>query len=274
MAKTAIPIHHSPRVELLTGGRFLCTPENWSNTPHFFADCHRLYFPRRGAAEVLYENEEWAIRPGRVYLFPGYRWMQHRCRQSLSVNWLHFRFADPALDLQVGALKTAQSWPLRHWRFWKPVFSHLQELVHDRPPALVLKAHAMLLWMMAEVHERGNTGENALFAGLEPLRPALQFMEDHFIENPRLDQIAAQVHLSAKHFHRRFSQSLGLTPHEYLRRRRMHLAWSLLRHRGLSVREVAEHLHCANPFCFSRAFKNFFHCAPLEVRMGRSSATP
>jgi AraC-like DNA-binding protein len=192
----------------------------------------------------------------------------------MSVEWLHFRFADPALDLQLGALPTACRWPVSRWKVWKPVLTRLPELIDRRPPYLVARTHGMLLWMISLIQERENNLENPLFSSLEPLRPALKYMEEHFADNPRLSEIAQQVHLSPKHFQRRFSQLLGLAPHTYVNRLRMHLAWTLLRHQGLSVREVAQRLNCGNQFYFSRAFKKFFNCSPLDIRMGRTTARP
>jgi AraC-like DNA-binding protein len=256
-------------VQLLAGSRFICTPE-WGKSPRHYADCHRLYFPIRGKAAVLYDTETCPIVPGQVYLFPGYRWMGYACRRRLTLNYMHFRFADSTLDLQLGALPGACHWPVSQWRFWQPVFTHMTELFNTRPAKLVLQAQAMVLWMMGELQERAHPRNNPLIASLEPLRPALAFMEQHFAKNPSLEEIAAQVHLSPQHFHRRFTVVFHLTPHVYLNRRRMHLAWSLLRHEGLSVTEVAARLHYGSPFYFSRAFKNFFGCPPLDIRLGRT----
>jgi AraC-like DNA-binding protein len=212
--------------------------------------------------------------PGYVYLFPGYRWMQHRCKRSMQVEWLHFRMANPALDVQLGALPSECRWPIRGWKFWRPVWTQLPRLIDERPPHLVSKAHAMVLWMTSLLQERETNRKNPLFASLEPLRPALTYMEEHFAQNPQLPEIAREVHLSPKHFQRRFSQVLGIAPHEYLNRQRMHLAWTLLRHQGLSVREVAQRLNCSSQFYFSRAFKKFFNATPLDVRMGRTTSAP
>jgi AraC-like DNA-binding protein len=46
--------------------------------------------------------------------------------------------------------------------------------------------------------------------------PALRFMEKEFPRLPTLSAIAASVHLSPFHFHRRFSELLGITPKQFL----------------------------------------------------------
>jgi len=48
------------------------------------------------------------------------------------------------------------------------------------------------------------------------LIPALRFMEHEFHRGPTLGEIARQVHLSPFHFHRRFTELLGITPKHFL----------------------------------------------------------
>jgi AraC-like DNA-binding protein len=261
--------------QLLDGGRYVCTPDNWGRVSASYTGVHRLYFPIRGCATVVYGKLRVEIRPGRVFLLPGHRWISYDCRDKLVVDWLHFRFTDPALDMQLGALPREKHWPAREWKFWRSVYQRMGELFRTHPAGLEFDTHAMLVWMLARLQDCAQIGpHNRMPSGRQALLPALEYMENHMTENPSLKEIAAQVHLSPKHFHRCFGQSFGITPHEYLQRSRMSLAWKLLRHEGLSVGAVSQRLHCSNQFYFSRSFKNFFGCSPLDVRLGRSIVRP
>jgi AraC-like DNA-binding protein len=51
---------------------------------------------------------------------------------------------------------------------------------------------------------------------LARLIPALKFMEDEFRRGPTLVEIAHTSHLSPFHFHRRFTELLGLTPKHFM----------------------------------------------------------
>jgi AraC-like DNA-binding protein len=51
---------------------------------------------------------------------------------------------------------------------------------------------------------------------LARLIPALKFMEQEFHRGPTLGEIARTVHLSPFHFHRRFTELLGITPKHFL----------------------------------------------------------
>jgi len=261
---------------LITGGFYTCTPA-WNSKGRQYADSHRLYFPRAGRAEFSSGEHTWTLAPGYVYLLPGYQMIQYRCAQKLTLDWLHFRPESLELDLALMQLGPGLRWPARQWAFWKPTYTRLQELFAARPAALECQTQAMLLWASAAVlaHPGRAAGTGAANAqAVLGLKPALEFMDRHFERNPALAEIATSVHLSPVYFHRRFTQALRLTPHEYLARKRMQRAWELLRAEGASVKEAAQRLNFASPFYFSRAFKKFFGTAPIDVRLGRVLRRP
>jgi AraC-like DNA-binding protein len=68
--------------------------------------------------------------------------------------------------------------------------------------------------------------------------------------------------MAPAYFHRRFRSTFGLTPHEYMLRRRMDLARHLLGDPALRVAEVAEAVGYDNPFYFSRVFRRHFGFPP------------
>lgn len=259
-------------VSTLIGGKYSCTPR-WSGRE--FADYHRLYFPFRGQAHFSCGNRTWTLRPGNVYLLPGYQWISFGCKRRLDLHWLHFRPDGVEMDIIVANLGGGHCFPAGGWSQWKSVYSRLDEFFASHPQELSFRVQSMLLWAMAEVLRlrKPISARQAAVRVLEPLTPALRFMDQHFEEDPSLDDVAAQVHLSPIYFHRAFRRTLHVTPHRYLLRKRMELAWQLLRN-GTAVTAVAERLHYCNPFYFSRAFKKFYGQPPSQVRLGRMTERP
>lgn len=51
---------------------------------------------------------------------------------------------------------------------------------------------------------------------LSRLIPSLKFMQQEFHRGPTLVEVSKQVHLSPFHFHRRFTELMGLTPKQFL----------------------------------------------------------
>ncbi|MBI3831765.1 MAG: helix-turn-helix transcriptional regulator [Planctomycetes bacterium] len=261
---------------LIDGGYHVCTPQ-WNSGAGYYADSHHLYIPRSGQAKYAIAGREWTLRPGFVYLLPGYQWIRFSCKKRMLLDWLHFRPESLEIDLRIIQFKEGMSWPAEKWSYWKPDYTRWDELFKSRPLSLEYRTQAMLTRMYSDLLEAANPVSDAQRIHIQSiyvLFPAIEFMNRHFMRNPPLKEIAASVHLSPIYFHRSFHQIFRITPHTYQARKRMHFAWDLLRRGGTSVAEASRKLHFANPFYFSRAFKKFFGVAPMEVRMGRVPRPP
>ncbi|MBI3832467.1 MAG: helix-turn-helix transcriptional regulator [Planctomycetes bacterium] len=261
---------------LITGGFHVCTPA-WKSADWSYADCHRLYLPRTGAAEFFVRGRAWTLRPGYVYLLPGRQFVRYRCKRRMTLDWIHFRPDEVETDLGLARFKRGLRWPARAWAFWKPGYTRMRECFAAHPPELEARIQAMLLWLYAELMRlpawRSGLGDADAQRSLNALKPALEFMDRHYAENPALDAVAARVHLAPEYFHRCFRRTFHITPHTYLLGKRMRMGWELLRE-GRTVKEASEQLHFGSPFYFSRAFKRYFGTPPVQVRIGKTPRAP
>jgi AraC-like DNA-binding protein len=259
---------------LIDGGFYLCTPQ-WYNHAGLYSDFHRLYVPRSGEAEFTLSGRRHLLIPGRVYLLPGYQLARFSCNERMTVDWLHFRADAVEMDSIISQFKQGLSWPAKEWSYWKPTIKSFEQLFKNRTATLEFRAQSLLMWLYAELLERAGQTTQAE-AGVQPVHAVnegIEFIHNHFLENPSLKEIAAAVHLSPIYFHRCFKHAFHLTPHEYLTRRRMHYAWDLLRN-GASVAEATRKLKFGTQFYFSRAFKRFFGATPIRVRLGKVQRPP
>lgn len=104
-------------------------------------------------------------------------------------------------------------------------------------------------------------------AALGPdIAESLRFIGSHLGTSLHLDDLAKTVHLSPKHFARKFKAALGVAPMEYLRRARFERAQGLLIGSDESVGNIAAQCGFDDPAHFSRAFKKFAGFSPLEFR--------
>lgn len=69
------------------------------------------------------------------------------------------------------------------------------------------------------------------------------------------EEIATAARLEASRVCRLFRRFLGVSPHQYLRRRKMALAAALLLEKGGRVQVVATRVGMDDPFHFSRSFR-------------------
>ncbi|WP_275289254.1 helix-turn-helix domain-containing protein [Halomonas elongata] len=97
-----------------------------------------------------------------------------------------------------------------------------------------------------------------------------RFIDRHLGTPLRVADLAAEACLSETHFTARFREQTGLSPWQYVLRRRLDTSERLLRESHLPLSEIAALTGFTNQSAFSRAFRRAFGHPPSRLR----SATP
>jgi AraC family transcriptional regulator len=100
------------------------------------------------------------------------------------------------------------------------------------------------------------------------LRRAVQYIEDNLHRELALSDIAAALAISPGHFSHAFRQTVGLPPHQYVVKRRIERAKSLLRESDVPISEVANRIGCASAGNFSVLFQRATGMTPRNYRNG------
>lgn len=90
--------------------------------------------------------------------------------------------------------------------------------------------------------------------------------EDHYADNYSLDGLEASFHVSKYRICREFGEYYGITPLQYLNRRRIHMAKHLLETTSHRIHEVGSMVGIENTNHFISLFKKYEGCTPLEYR--------
>ena len=98
--------------------------------------------------------------------------------------------------------------------------------------------------------------DNAARGGMAfgSLRRTREHIEQRLAHKISLRELADIAGLSAGHFSRAFKQSVGMSPHRYLMRRRVTAATDLIRDTELSLAEVALNVGFSDQSHFTRVF--------------------
>lgn len=112
----------------------------------------------------------------------------------------------------------------------------------------------------------------------DALATVIAYIEDHLGESIRLQDLAGTVGISRFHFARLFRVSTGLSPMEFLVRKRIERAKSYLAQTDRGLCEIAASLGFCDQSHFSRSFRRYAGMTPGQfVRRCLetcSSATP
>ncbi len=81
-----------------------------------------------------------------------------------------------------------------------------------------------------------------------------------------LEQISQHAGFSRHHFLRAFRRTFGITPHQYLTRRRIEKAQYLLAYSDMSVTDICYEVGFQSLGSFSALFRRYTGCSPLTHR--------
>jgi AraC family transcriptional regulator len=101
------------------------------------------------------------------------------------------------------------------------------------------------------------------------IRRAIERLEDNFIENVSVTDLAGHAHLSVDHFTRIFRNVTGTTPHKYLLRVRLSHARKLMQGaQAIGLNEVAINCGFCDQAHFGRHFRRYFGITPAAFVEG------
>ncbi|MEG0376997.1 MAG: AraC family transcriptional regulator [Eubacterium sp.] len=95
---------------------------------------------------------------------------------------------------------------------------------------------------------------------------AITFIEDHLNEKLSLDRVAAAVHYSKYHLHRLFTDTVGLTMHDYIKRRQLTEAAKLLVFSTKPIVDIAAVAGYGSQQAFTNIFTAMYKQSPHKYR--------
>lgn len=102
---------------------------------------------------------------------------------------------------------------------------------------------------------------------IEMLQKAINYMEEHLLEDINYEDVAKSVHMSTYEFHRRFSIMAGMTANTYIRNRRLSLAGAELMENDEKVIDIALKYGYDSPESFTKAFTRFHGVSPKAAKI-------
>lgn len=117
------------------------------------------------------------------------------------------------------------------------------------------------------MEERQAMGTKGMPRKIHQFRRILAYMEEHYQEKWSVQTLASLVNMSTDHFYKFFKSFTGMSPIEYANDLRIQKAKILLvKDRSKSVTEIALQTGFCDASYFSKQFKKFAGCTPLEFK--------
>lgn len=270
----------------------LClTGDNWriSDTPAerlHFHNCMEIGFCHSDSGLLTFEDEAVPFYAGDVFIIP--RHIPHTtCSARGCKSLWSYLFVD--LDALVAdILPTDESYKVQHIsQISKPM-----KLTAQSDPRL----HFLCRCLLDDARAQGSDAHQllksyALSATLElrrrhadagkpaaknskvfPLKPALEYIHDHYVEPCDAATLASLCHLSQTHFRRLFLSCMGATPLQFVISTRIYQACILLVNTDEPILSIAQAVGMPSMSSFNRNFQQVIGMSPRQYRL--TSARP
>lgn len=199
------------------------------------------------------------VEPGVKYYYPP------DASEPWSFIWLSFKgdSAEKMLKSVIGTYGRIYTISETH-----PVMLELLRLQNTQECVVEMSPHEgsrlvfSVINMLAETCER----EHKENASSKLVLKAQQMIISRIHEKITCARIASELNLSREHFSRLFRQQTGITPNEFISRRKIIQACHLLKNTDMSCKEIAFSVGYNNPANFIRAFRTYQKHTPLQFR--------
>ncbi len=257
----------------------------------------RIYFVTKGFGTITHHGHRFELRPGGLYLIPCFTRVDFHCPDSLSHYYVHFtarietgmdilslfqcRYEAAAGAHPIGAavferlLTLNPNRALLEYDARKPIFPKALDLAHrldeKKPPSNLLETNALLRLLLAVFFSHFDRVQtSARMDGLARFGRVLEHIGHNLHNSLSIDELAHISKLHPTYFSNLFSRLMGLSPVQYIIRRRIEESQKLLLTTDQTLYQIALRVGFSDEYYFSRAFKKIVGISPNFYRKQQS----
>ncbi len=253
----------------------------------------RIYLVTDGSAMLEHHGRTFDLRPGRLYLIPCFTRVNMFCPDMLLHYYVHFTARiQTGLDILslfachyeadtqqhgIGCelfdrlLVLNPDRELFDYDACKSIYSTVLERAHQldqtKTPASLLETNALLRLLLAvffsdfEHPQTSNT-----LQGLVRFTPVLEYVRENLSRAMTVSELADVAGLNPTYFCNLFSRHMGVSPIQYVNKRRIEEAQKRLLGTHETLYQVAQSVGFSDEYYFSRVFKKIVGIAPDHYR--------
>ncbi|MBO5144473.1 MAG: AraC family transcriptional regulator [Lachnospiraceae bacterium] len=143
-------------------------------------------------------------------------------------------------------------------------------LYEKKEPAYQLQTTILLAKLWLNIYKQMPMGEAVPHAesgrDKQRVKAALQYMQENYQEQLKLNDIAEAAYISRSELCRSFQRILQMTPMEFLMQYRIRQSTVLLKNKDLRILDIAEMTGFCSPSHFGSYFHKYMGCTPREYR--------
>lgn len=212
---------------------------------HGFEDCAGLRL-----CNIMYDPQQLLLTQSDIYQLSGY----------------HALFVVEPLYRENHTLSNTLRLAIDELNRVDGIISKLIEEYTGKSAGYASMIHAYFMQLVVYLSRLHSSRTNDRSGSVSRLADALTLIETAFHQPLTLPMLADSAHLSVNQFMRLFKETFGLSPMQYVIRRRITRACQLLADHRLTISGVAQQVGFADSNYFSRMFKQVMGQSPQAYR--------
>ena len=257
---------------------------NWKNVNSPFM---RIYYVTKGYAQIELPDGIYQLKVGHMYLIPSFVCHNYTCDSRFEHYYIHV-YEEQQLD---GSLFDDWNFPveicseesdlelIKRLYAINPfmnleksnpetydnsmTFQHNLLVSKRREFAIKMESRGIIYLLLARFMKQAEAKRKNRD---ERIEDAIRFIRNHIGENVNLDKLVNRAFLSKDHFIRLFKQNVGITPIQYISRKKIEKAQVMLVTGNMSIQSVSYALGYEDCSYFNRLFKKIVGISPKKYR--------
>ncbi len=260
-------------------------PEYISGFPFHWHEEMEIIAVREGTVDVTVRNTEYVVHSGDLVLIQPQ--MIHAIKQHGEEKALYFNILFRFSMLESGADDVCREKYLEPLSSHKLLMPELIDVEHPLNQVIMPLVQSLLQEPRQQRHQEELLIKARLFEIMHHIMPycsrsdksreyediiydklkrSLEYMEENFVDNISVEEVAAISNYSESHFSKLFKQLTGISFAQYLKNYRLEMAADQLLNSTGKVSEIAMSCGFSNLSYFSRAFCHKYGVTPSEFR--------
>lgn len=230
----------------------------------------RIYYVRKGEADVVCNGIHHHLTPGNIYFVPACSDFSYSCREYMEKLYIHVSVLQNNRYDLFSRLKECIVLPGLTEEEFKRLYRCAGSA--DANDMIYLKCHLHTLLQQVVEKSGVDLGQPEVYAPLT--ERALEYIEEHLHCGLTVKQVAEGLKVSEDRLQRIFRQDIKKSVGRYITEQVLYEAEIRLRISDDSIQAISAHFGFCDQFYFSRKFAAYFGVSPRRYRKFISVGQP
>lgn len=229
---------------------------------------YQLIYIKKGKLRAQIIDKTVNITAGKLLFYhPGdVQWYSYRSKDKYESAWCQFSGTGVADILKQLNIFEQRIFHPNNSDELEYLISKLLPEHRIKRPGYRVAENALLLQILCQLSRTDGQSTAKPTTPEQKIEHVLLKMENSLTKNYTLSDYAKEIHLSPGRFSHLFTETMGVSPHQYILNLKIEKAKQLFRQTDQNVQEVAEFTGFDDPLYFSRIFKKHVGMTPTAYK--------